>query len=161
MGWWSTDIMGGDTPLDYKDEFYGICKIDQFPEEEGEVKIPAELLEEHLDEIIAFLDENKWGEVGIGYQVLAVMMMEAGANISKDLRFEIINACNEDEWAKEDEDRQRSILGLLGALDAYDNKNPIVLKSKGLFETMFDKLADRENNVVSNAFDMLTKNTEK
>jgi hypothetical protein len=138
MGWWSTDILGGDTPLDYKDQFYDICEIDAFSEE-GEVKTSAHVLEEHLDEILAFLDKDEWGEAGIGYQVLAVLMMEAGANISKDLRFEMVNACNEDEWAKGDEDRQRSILGLLNALEVYDNQTPIKINSKGLFEVMFSE----------------------
>lgn len=32
MGWWSKDIMGGDTPLDWEDEFYGICEVEKWPE---------------------------------------------------------------------------------------------------------------------------------
>jgi hypothetical protein len=139
MGWWSTDILGGDAPLDYEDAIYDICGIDKFPEEGGLAHIPAAILEENLDEIISMIDADTYDNQ-IGYQVLAVMMMRSGAMISPDIRFEIIRSCNEDEWAKEDEERQRSIIGLLGALDAYDNKTPIIVKSKGLFEVMFKKL---------------------
>ena len=27
MGWWSTSIMGGDTPLDFEDEFFFACNV--------------------------------------------------------------------------------------------------------------------------------------
>ena len=139
MGWWSTDILGGDAPLDYEDAIYDICGIDKFPEEGGKARISAAVLEENLAEIIVMIDEDAYDNE-IGYQVLGVMMMASGAEITPDLRFEIIRSCNEDDWAKEDEERQRSILGLLGALDAYDNKTPIIVKSKGLFEVMSEKL---------------------
>lgn len=145
MGWWSTDIIGGDAPLDFEDAIYNICGIDKFPEEGGKARISAATLEENLDEIVAMIDEDTYDN-GIGYQVLGVMMMESGAEISPDLRFEITRSCTEDEWAKEDEDRQTSILGLLGALDAYDNKTPIIIKSKGLFEMIAEGLSKRETD---------------
>jgi hypothetical protein len=124
MGWWSTDILGGDIPLDFEDRIYEICGVDKFPEEEGQARISAEFLEENLDEILNFIDSSGCDKY-IGYQVLAVMMMRSGAHISKDVKFEMVYACNEDEWAKENIDRQKSILSLSSALDAYDNKTPI------------------------------------
>ena len=143
MGWWSTDIMGGDTPLDFEDAIYDICKIDKFPEEGGIANVPAVILEEKLDEIISMIDADTYS-AGIGYQVLAVLMMKAGATIPVEIKDEMIESCHQDEWADEDDERQTSINGLLEALALYDNKTPIIIKSKGLFEVMVEKLNKTE-----------------
>jgi hypothetical protein len=39
MGWWSTSIMGGDTPLDFEDEFFHACNVEKFPEEGGKAEL--------------------------------------------------------------------------------------------------------------------------
>jgi hypothetical protein len=140
MGWWSTDILGGDTPYDIVSRIFEICDIEQYEEDKpGQNLLNDKAIQENLDEITNYLDmlgEDK----SIGYQVLAVLMMECGATISKDLKFEMIYACNEDEWAQTNEERQKSILGLLTTLEAYDNSKPIAVKSKGLLEVIYKSL---------------------
>lgn len=143
MGWWSTDIMGGDTPLDFEDEFFGICNVEKFPEGGGMASLTKEDITNHLDEIIASISKEKYDQ-GIGYQVLAVIMLKAGAPISSELKFEMVKACQDDEWAQEVEERQVSVLGLINALEAYDNKTPIKIKSRGLFEVMAEKLGNNQ-----------------
>jgi len=142
MGWWSTDIMGGDTPLDYKDEIFGICEVDEFPEGGGRAELTAKDLEANLSKILEFLNENRWGEAEIGYQVLAVLMMKAGARIDLPLKVRMMEATAADEWAQEDEDRAAAINGLYAALKIYDGKSPIVIRSRGLFEVMVEKLGE-------------------
>lgn len=144
MGWWSTDIMGGDTPLDFEDQFYDICKVNKYPEKGKRNNLSKEDLENNLTEIVNFLDENRWGENHIGGQVLAVLMMRAGASISDNLKAAMIEACEEDQWAKEDYERHETINGLISALNAYDG-TPIEIRSRGLFEVMEEKL-NNENN---------------
>jgi hypothetical protein len=50
MGWWSKDIMGGDSPLDAKDEIYGICNVEEFGDDGRE--ITREDIEANLPEIL-------------------------------------------------------------------------------------------------------------
>jgi hypothetical protein len=145
MGWWSTDIMGGDTPLDFEDEFYGICKVEKFPEGGGMATLTKEDLESNLSEILAFLNENRWGESQIGFQVLAVLMLKAGARVDLPVKVRMIEACHLDDWSHEDADREIAVGGLLKAIEAYDNKTPIIIKSRGLFEVMAEKLGTQNS----------------
>jgi hypothetical protein len=145
MGWWSTDIMGGDTPLDFEDEFYGICKVEKFPEGGRMAILTKEDLEENLGEIVSFLEDNRWGEQNIGYQVLTVLMLKAGARIPESLFGAMEDACRTDEWASENEERREIVEGLHKALVAYDGSTPIVIKSRGLFEVMAEKLGTQNS----------------
>lgn len=142
MGWWSTDIMGGDTPLDYKDAFYDICGVDEFPETGVRINLTREDIETHLNEMVEFLDKNKWGDSDIGYQVLGVLLLRAGATINGDLRDFIMQACENDEWAAEDDRRLAATTNLFNAIRDYENGIPVRITSKGLFEVMFDKLSN-------------------
>jgi len=140
MGWWSTDILGGDTPLDFEDTYYDICGVEKFPETGKMNELTKQDLETNLNKILDFLDADKWGESNIGYQVLAVLMLKAGAHISGDLQDFMMQACENDEWAQEDTERKVATTGLFNALAAYDNQIPIEIRSRGLFEVMNEKL---------------------
>jgi hypothetical protein len=139
MGWWSTDIMGGDTPLDFEDAFFGICKVEKFPEGGGMAKLTKEDLENNLPEIIDMLEDTR-SEQEIGYQVLAVLMLRAGAKIPERTRGRMEEACHMDDWSHDNAEREIAVGGLLKAIEAYDNKTPIIIKSRGLFEVMAEKL---------------------
>lgn len=146
MGWWSEDIMGGDAPLDFEDEIFEICDTEKFPEEGGIGKVSAEALENNLDEILAMLERSK---DYIGYQVLAVMMMGSGAFISDDVKADMIKGCDDDEWAKDDETRKEKVEALKSAITSYDGKTPVVITSKGLFETIFKHIEDGNEGLVN------------
>jgi hypothetical protein len=140
MGWWSTDIMGGDTPLDFEDAFFDICNVDKFPEGGGTASLTKEDFAKHLDKMLEEVHRYK-DDQNIGYQVLAVLMLKAGAFISGDLQDFMMQACENDEWAMENLDRKRATVKLWEALSMYDNERPIVINSKGLFEVMFEKIS--------------------
>jgi hypothetical protein len=144
MGWWSTDIMGGDTPLDFEDSFFNICKVNKFPEPGKMNHLSKEDFAKHLDEMLVIVHKYDY-EKEIGYQVLAVLMLKAGAFISGDLKDFMMQACENDEWAQESEERKLATDGLYNALLRYDNEHPIIIKSKGLFEVMAEKLGDSNN----------------
>lgn len=150
MGWWSTDILGGDTPLDWEDEFYGIAGVDKFKDApKGRINyIPKDVLEQRQFEFSDLLDASiNYMEPGIGYQVLAVMMMRAGASIDPVVKGKMVAAALGDQWAKEDSEREETIHGLVKALGQYDGKTPILIKSRGLFQVMEEKLSgEKENN---------------
>lgn len=140
MGWWSTNIMGGDSPLDFEDEFFGICKVEKFPGNGVRAKLSKEDFANHLDEMLECIHKSGT-EQTIGYQVLAVGMLRAGAFISGDLQDFMMQACQNDEWAQESEERKLAIDGLYNAISSYNNQDPIFIKSKGLFEVMASKLS--------------------
>lgn len=149
MGWWSTDIMGGDTPLDWEDEFYGIAGVDKFEgAEKGKCNyIPTEVLEKRQFEYADLLDAStKWMEPNIGYQVFAVMMMRAGASIDPHIKGKMIAAALNDQWSLDDSEREETIQGLVKALGQYDGKTPILIKSRGLFQVMVENLSSEKEN---------------
>jgi len=110
MGWWSKDIMGGDSPLDAKDEIFGICEVDEFPDDDSRVSLKKSDFEKHMPKIMEFLRKEKnndyYDNRAIGFQVLGVLMMKAGATISEELKAEILENSKTDSWAKEDLERK-------------------------------------------------------
>jgi hypothetical protein len=131
--------MGGDNPLDFEDEFFGICEVEKFPENGVHNKLTKENFAKHLDEMLEYIHKSG-SDQNIGYQVLAVGMLRAGALISGDLQDFMMQACENDEWAQVSEERKLATDGLYNAISSYNNEDPIIVKSKGLFEVMADKL---------------------
>ena len=85
MGWWSSDILGGDTPLDYQDEILDIISGGYLTDND----ITAEQFE-NMDEVfvnskIDSIALTKYDK-SIAYQVLAVIGMRVGARISMQLK---------------------------------------------------------------------------
>lgn len=139
MGWWSKDIMGGDSPLDVEGKIFEICNVEQFPEDDSVGKLTKKDFEKNLPTILEHLRkiENNpyYDEFAIGYQVLGVLMMKCGATIDEDLKIEIRSASETDSWAAEDDERREIVNNFHKALDSYDG-TPIEIRSRGLFEVM-------------------------
>lgn len=152
MGWWSKDIMGGDSPLDMKDEIFGICEVDEFPEDDSIVSLKKSDFEKNEEKIIEFLRKQKnnpyYDERAIGFQVLGVLMMKAGATISEELKAEILENSKTDSWAKEDDERKAIVDNFHQALEQY-NGTPVEIRSKGLFEVINDHLSSGNIGLVN------------
>jgi len=146
MGWWSKTIMGGDTPLDFKSEFFDLAGVDQFNDKRSKVK---KAFEESQDKFIKGIDKvlKRWGcgktgsdyyndQKSIAFQVLAVQMMVHGCVIKEELKTLMLEWIVKDEWAGEDPEREKRINELVETLKNYDNK-PTSVKSEGLLEKMF------------------------
>ncbi len=151
MGWWSTDIMGGDTPLDWEDYFYSICNVEKFPEgSNGIAPLKKKDIEDNLGAIMAKIEGvNEFYDKSIAYQVLTVLMMKAGAVIDDDMKKTFTEWIMKDEWAQEEEERMQAIRGLVDALAKYDSKRPVVIKSKGLFQVIAEHIADGKEGLVN------------
>lgn len=150
MGWWSADIMGGDTPLDFKSAIYDKLKLDQFKCSKKQVKKAFEgLTETQLQKMIPSI-VTKWGcgepgkdyhtdQTSIGYQVLAVEMMASGVRIQPSIFKLFEKWIPQDQWALEDDERNGKIDDLLKKLYKYDS-TPVEIESKGLLEVYYDKI---------------------
>lgn len=150
MGWWSKTIMGGDTPLDFKSDFFDKIGVDQFNDSK---KVIKKAFVKGQDYFIEGVDEvlNSWGcgkpgedyykdKKSIGFQVLAVIMMEHGIKINPEIKTLMLEWIPKDEWAKEDSERNGYIENLIDSLEAYDGSSPVHTTSKGLLEVFADKL---------------------
>jgi len=150
MGWWSTKIMGGDTPWDYEDLIYDICGVEKWPENmpEGspQKEIPKTIFDKNMKEIIMRVEDDGY-ETEIGFQVLAYVAMRSGAKMSDYLKEKTIQACIDDEWAKTDEERSDSVNRLKVHIEKYDG-NPVtdLEKDYGVFAEIAESgVAERVN----------------
>ena len=142
MGWWSCDVMGGDTPLDLQGDLYDALGVEQYPDDdsctENELKpehFTEEAVEKYIDDAVQQNDEEY---LQLALQVLAYKGMEVGADISP-WKYSITHAIITDEWAKPDEESRVIMSNFLGTVREYKGE-PITLKSKGLFEVMAERL---------------------
>jgi len=141
MGWWSTDIMGGDTPLDFEDEIFDICGTEKFTDDYSvRNELTAESLEKNLPQILETLRN---AADPVGFQVLGVLMMKAGATISPELKDEIVEMAKKDDW--DEEERVATIQNFCQAVETYDG-TPVVINSRGLFEMMYNFLTGEDNS---------------
>ena len=143
MGWWSCDVMGGDTPLDLEGDLYNAFGVEMYPEREDEEFVQTELtpeqftyeaIETYLDEAVRYGDEY----LDIALQVLAYKGMECGADLS-EWKYPIEKGIINDEWAKVDEERREVMSAFLGTFREYKGE-AVPFNSKGLFEVMAEKL---------------------
>lgn len=143
MGWWSTEIMGGDTPMDWEDHFFTICDADKYDDDGNLIKIKKDVFAKKLKHLVNRIDIVKH-EPQIGWQVLAVMMMEAGAKIPDDIKEQMVLSCETDPWSKENPERKTHTEALKATLNTYEDK-PIKFQFKGLFAVIGERLAkDKE-----------------
>ena len=96
MGWWSKDILGGDTPLDYEEDIKEIISGGYLTNND----VTAEQFE-NMDEVfvnnkIDSIAQTK-DEKSIAYQVLAVIGMRVGAGISMQLKILMLSHIRQDE----------------------------------------------------------------
>ena len=56
MGWWSKDIMGGDSPLDVEGKIFEICNVEQFPEDDSVGKLTKKDFEKNLAKRIGVIN---------------------------------------------------------------------------------------------------------
>jgi len=144
MGWWSTTIMGGDTPLDFE------CEFNERPETSTKKALGSITdIDKQIDEIL-----NKWGcgkpgedfyidYKSIAFQVLAVQIMKHGASITEENKSLFIEWIKKDHWAEEREERKESIDNLIDTLTSYKGTIPVKIRSEGLFEVISDKFSKK------------------
>jgi hypothetical protein len=150
MGWWSKDIMGGDSPLDVKDGIFDICGVDEFGEDGRD--ITRKDIEDHMPQILDFVRSHEnndyYDESAIAYQVLGVLMMKTGTPITEELKQEILENSKTDSWAESDSERKEIVGNFHTAIENY-NGTPVVITSRGLFEAIAEHMSQGNTGLVN------------
>lgn len=136
MGWFGTDVFGGDTPMDELNTIEDVIGVENlYPVDAIEDKDKvADGLMRHKAVLLQELNNKKGWEQSIAIQVLAATFMAVGAPFPAGLRVRAINAAKNDEWGREDSERFADMNDFAVAVQNYDNKTPTVLNHEGLFQ---------------------------
>lgn len=133
MGWWSTSIMGGDTPLDVKGEFESTFAMVR-PTPEKTVKFIKDL-------------ERTWATAGeLIRQATGFIVIEQGAPFSDDLRNEILRGIDEEieggcDYWNNPEERLKVLRDFRKIVEAYGEGEEVMLpRQRGLMEVIDDHL---------------------
>ena len=137
MGWWGTGIMEGDSPLDEVGNLAAICKVEYSgPDDDADgdgYSFTSDALNKHQNELMENADQNKYDGY-ITYQVWAYLVMKHGAEMTRLMKNCFLSACEEDEWAQEDEERKESIDEFKEKIEQYSGTSVDPKQNKGLFE---------------------------
>ena len=143
MGWWGTGIMEGDSPMDEVGSLAAVCGVEYSEpgvdaDGDGYVFTP-EALNKNQARLAKVADNNTY-DSHITYQVWAYLVMKNGAEMTSEMQTMFLSACDSDEWAQEDEDRQESINDFRKEIEEYGG-HPVNLEghSKGLFHSLAEK----------------------
>lgn len=151
MGWWSTCVMGGDTPLDLQGVLCDAMGVDF---DDGGYHFTREQLEENLLRLVTVIKEPcKWWShhKDTHFQVLGHMLLETGAEIPESLRERIVRAAMEDsDWRTRpldepddgnyDPERRASMETFAAAIKAHVAGTPTHIRQEGLFEKIEEHL---------------------
>lgn len=157
MGWWSNDVLGGDDPLDILCDFAEVISLQESRAEgriglypiaawdDGFRALVRERIEAKMTEIVAVAERHEKSEFksGLGYQVLAVVIMAAGAEFPDDLRKRARAAAMTDKWGDEDPARGAVMRNLLEMITRYDG-TPSAAAHKSLSEAADDDYDDSQ-----------------
>lgn len=140
MGWWSKDIMGGDTPLDIQDNICDLVGVHSFTETDKNAKEAVWLSENWKEVIKHFQYQEFWkgwfeDEGYLVYQIIGYLLIRVGAPVDDELKQLLIKACEQDDWAKEDDDRKEVIDNFKQVIENYKGE-AVPLTSSGLFEVI-------------------------
>jgi hypothetical protein len=161
MGWWSTAVMGGDTPLDAQGDIHDVIMTDKQHEAQYDRDLTPKELEMVRGKLSAFLDNSKkienmaarYGcdDAEIFMQVVGVIAMEFGVAIPAKLKREIIQAAKRDDWSFEDKGRRKAMKSFIDDIKKFKGKKPTELKmaDKGLMFAMFDHIAKKKSGLVN------------
>lgn len=139
MGCWSTEINGGDTPMDIECCLADFMRLDTESDDYEGIpesgKLTADVVRSFLETETKLVDSLALcEEISILYAVLGALLMEAGADIPEDFRAEIIEQARLDRWAKESEERKVVIEQFVRTLEEYDNETPTELPRGDFFD---------------------------
>lgn len=161
MGWWSADILGGDTPLDMMwtfEDHFGLGRGWLYPLEnwsEGTRNTVRKSIERDHNGFweAVFKAKDMAGDAGreVAVQVGAVIWLNSGADMSKAVKTIFTKAAKNDVWANEgdeydDVERKAAMDNLIKHIRNYSGGGWITVNSEGLFEVISKKLDERINN---------------
>lgn len=151
MGWWSSTIMGGDTPCDiimgYEELAYDKIDVadredDDDSEEEFSDEQRRHAIELSIPELILDAEETvQWSGPYIAFQVLAYFLLSNGCTITEELRTRLVESFNEpveEDWDNTAE-RQMHLNAAKQQLLDYDIAGGTVVTFAN--ESLFDAIS--------------------
>jgi hypothetical protein len=162
MGWWGTNVMEGDTPMDSECDINDVIgdihaektngeRFDPY-EDGGEEIVQAVLKQEgSAERILASIIANTTeGDEyrHISLQVLGEMIVCYGGLMPDSVRAAAIKGAEDDEWAACDEERKQSMNVYIERIRKYDGTalEPV---SQGLFGKIEEAFAAGEKGLVN------------
>jgi len=146
MGWWATNVMGGDSPSDGISEVFNFLKIklEQFEDKEDEYYFDEAvlnrlqpLLEAKQTKVLKYvksLHDPEYQKYSI--HALGFLLLKTGCNIDEKVKKEIISAIEADDWDEPSRIQHMNIFK-----EAINNSQPGVkvdLEDKSVYEVMME-----------------------
>jgi len=143
MGWWNESIYGGDAPLTWKENIYELCKTKMYGRGDKPKSITAKNLTKNISKIIEMIDEVSKEDVNdanIGYQILGAIVMNSGFDFDEafGLKDSVIEAIENDSWAKENPLRAKALKNYKKIVKDYDSSEPVNIETINVFEDSED-----------------------
>lgn len=135
MGWWSTVVMGGDTPLDYQGDMIDLCGVDYnafVDNYDLDLTALRSDIESSYDKLTEYCDNVSYGDPNIAYQILGVLILESGAKLPDEIKIKIEDAAKNDEWSTSNDERKANMDAFRHQVANYDG-TPTEIKYEGLF----------------------------
>lgn len=139
MGCWKETIYGGDTPLEWKENIYELCKIQEYGKNNKSKSIPVKNLTKNMSSILELVDAAEdTDERNIGYMVVGAICMHSGYYIDVNLKEKIIESIDKDEWSKENGVRRNVCKNFKKIIKEYDAKTKINIEKVDTFKDVDD-----------------------
>jgi len=128
--------MDGDTPMDYRDCIHDMLGLGWDDEPTAD-----QLPDARLREIIQRAEAEGWTgyEPWIFWEVLAVVVMKAGADMPADIRASVLSAVDKELGLEDWDNRHKRLRELRRAVEAYDG-TPVTISETGLIERVVELL---------------------
>jgi len=146
MGWWSVDILGGDTPLDYLGDISDMIGVESLCTESNIVGVKEKLAGLIPKVIDGTLFESDEYEYWTGYQVLAVKLLEYGVSLDGNVKEILISHIEQDDW--QDAERVKVIDSLISEIKKHDGEI-VKINSRGLFEMLGEAIESGNNGLIN------------
>lgn len=96
MGWWSSDILGGDAPLDCLSSFVrvlGVGNESTWTRDLPNIKAALDSADETV--LLNFINQSY--EPNIAAQVIAILCVRSGSRIYESIKLRAMRACYEED----------------------------------------------------------------
>lgn len=143
MGWWSTCVMGGDTPYDVAGAVEEVLAVRvstmHIPDcwtKPQQARIRRAIKKYGGASKLLEFAASFGSEATIARQVIGLLLISCGAPLTTTDKEQIIATCESDDWAKRSDERKQVMEALITAVRGYTNK-PITIEQEGLFDKLF------------------------
>ena len=147
MGNWSKNIIGGDQAWDVMSEIFDFCGVEQYPEDANGDELPPGVLSAKILEANQWLMVSKFTNHHMNYQVLGVMMLNAGAKFLPRVSDLVINALENDDYARKSLERKIHVDDMIAILKHYITlEHPEPTKESSIFNDIDGEDIDQGKN---------------